>query len=107
MLFGALGCVFAVTFFALEYGKWKRKALAISREGKIIRSISFVFLLGIFGGIFTFGLFVFMNIKKTALTVFLTVLLLILFLLISLFTDFRMTRKNKFYLKNRNSDKVL
>ena len=99
MLFGTLGCVYAVTFFALEYGKWKRKAIDINREGKIVRSLSFLFMLAVFGGLFLFGLFGFMNQKKTALCVFLLVMLFILCLLINLFVDFRMTRKRKFYVK--------
>ena len=99
MLFGALGCVFTVTFFAVEYGKWRRKYFLITKKGKIVRSISFFILFVIFGGIFAFGLFSVMNRKKIAFAVLLIILFLILFLLVSLFIDFGITRKNKFYLK--------
>lgn len=99
MIFGVLGCVFAVTFFALEYGKWKRKSINITREGKTVRAVSFFFMLCVFAGIFLFGFFAFMGQKKTALCVFLFVLLFIVFLLINLFIDFLLTKKKKYYLK--------
>ena len=102
MIFGALGCVFAVTFFALEYGKWKRKAIAIDLSQKIIRSFSFLLMLCAFGGIFLFGLFGFMGYKKTALVDFLITLLLIIFLLINLFVDFALTRKKKCFITDRD-----
>ncbi len=99
MLFGVLGGVFALVFFAIEYGKWKRKVIAISFEQKIIRSMSFIFMLLIFGGFFLFGFFGFGGQKKSALLVFLIVLILILFLLINLMIDFILTRKKKYFIK--------
>ena len=98
MLFGALGCVFAVTFFALEYGKWKRKSIIITKEGKIIRSLSFFFLMCVFCGIFSFGFFSFASRLKTALEVLLITLIFVLFLLINIFVDFVITSKGKYFL---------
>ena len=88
MIFGALGCVFAVTFFALEYGKWKRKSINITREGKTVRAVSFFFMLCVFAGIFLFGFFAFLGQKKTALCVFLFVLNTFFLLRINFSWDF-------------------
>ena len=105
MLFGILGCILSLVFFAIEYGKWKRKSIAISLEQKIIRSVSFVFMLMIFGGIFLFGFFGMGGQKKIALVTFLIVLILILFLLINLSVDLILTRKKKYFLKSEDFPK--
>ena len=105
MLFGILGLIFSLVFFAIEYGKWKRKALAISLEQKIIRSMSFIFMLLIFGGIFLFGFFGMGGQKKTALVVFLIVLIIILFLLVNLSVDLILTRKRKYFINKEDFQK--
>ncbi|MBQ7256678.1 MAG: hypothetical protein IJS60_03175 [Abditibacteriota bacterium] len=107
MLFGILGGIFSLVFFAIEYGKWKRKVIAISMEQKIIRSVSFIFMLLIFGGIFLFGFFGMGGQKKVALVTFLLVLILILFLLINLSVDLILTRKKKYFLKKEDFQKCL
>ena len=96
-----------MVFFAIEYGKWKRKVIAISMEQKIIRSVSFIFMLLIFGGIFLFGFFGMGGQKKVALVTFLLVLILILFLLINLSVDLILTRKKKYFLKKEDFQKCL
>lgn len=103
MLFGIIGFIFSISLFAIEYGKWKRKVLAISKEQKIIRSISFIFMLSVFAGIFFFGLFAFIEMKKTAAFVLLISLVLIFFFVINIFIDLYLTRKNRFFINKKDN----
>ena len=106
MLFGIVGFIVSIIFFLMEYGKWRRKALAISFEQKIIRSISFVLMVCVFSGLFFFGWFDFVGMKKDALTDFLITMILFLVLIINLLVDLSLTRKRKFFLKKDDYPKL-
>ena len=95
MLFGILGSFGALLFFVLEYGKWKRRSIIISRQQKVLRTISFIFLVSIFDGITCLPIFRVLGNNKVYAITMLAILLLVFALLVVLFIDLTMMRSCK------------
>lgn len=103
MLFGILGSFGALMFFVLEYGKWKRLAVVISKQQKVLRTVSFVFLVSIFDGITCLPIFRVLGNHKVYAMTMLVVLLLVFALLVVLFIDITMMRSCKRRIDHTNN----